>query len=250
VAQKVVLKSESLDVKAKLAQSKYQVVELNNKLETQKEHLNDLLARDLETDFRTQQVPPVSYQETDLKLAQETALAQRPEIREAQINIKKADDDRKIAKSKYIPDIGAAFHYTSPFNTQILPTNIASLGAEMSWDPFDWGRRRDEVKQKEVTLDQAQVQLQQARSQVLLDVNNHFRQLSQSRASLSVAMAARDAAAEKLREVNDKYRKQDVLLRDVLQQQSALATAENEYEQALLSFWSAKAEFEKSLGEE
>jgi outer membrane protein TolC len=40
------------------------------------------------------------------------------------------------------------------------------------------------------------------------------------------------------------------LERDVLQQQSAVASANNEYEQALLSFWTAKANFEKALGEE
>ena len=82
IAQEVVLKSESLEVKAKLAQAKYQVVDLQNTLQTQKEHLNDLLARDLETDFRTEQVPPISLEETDLKFAQQTALAQRPEIQE------------------------------------------------------------------------------------------------------------------------------------------------------------------------
>ena len=37
VAQQVVLKSESLQVKAKLAQSRYQVVQLTNNLQTQKE---------------------------------------------------------------------------------------------------------------------------------------------------------------------------------------------------------------------
>lgn len=250
VAQEVVLKSESLDVKAKLAQAKYQVVALNNTLQTQKEHLNDLLGRDLETDFRTEQVPSISLQETDLKFAQQTALSQRPEIREAEINIQKADYERKKAKADYIPDVNAAFHYMTPINTEILPTNIASVGAELSWEPFEWGRRRDEIKQKEITLDQSQIQLKQARAHVLLDVNNQFRKLSQSRAALDVAVAARDAAHEKLREISDKYKTEAVLLRDVLQQQASVANADHDYEEALLSFWSAKAEFEKALGEE
>jgi outer membrane protein TolC len=250
VAQQVVLKSESLDVKAKLAQSKYQVIVLQNNLQTQKEHLNDLLARDLDTDFRTEQVPPISLAETDLKLAQQKALAQRPEIREAAINVQKADYDRRIAKAAYIPDVSAAFHYFSPINTEILPQNIASAGVDLVWDPFDWGRRKDEVKEKGVILDQTQVQLKQAQSQVLLDVNKNYRNLTQSRAALAVAEAARDAANEKLKEVRDKFSQQAVLLRDVLQQQSAVASADHDYEEALLSFWSAKADFEKAIGEE
>jgi outer membrane protein len=250
VSQEVVLKSESLDVKAKLAQSQYQVVELTNNLQTQKEQLNDLLGRDLETPFHTEQVPAETAEEVDLKAAQQTALGQRPELKEAEINVQKADYDRKLAKSQYIPDVSAAFHYLTPINTSILPQNIAAAGMEFSWDPFDWGQRRDEVKQKNITVEQSQVQLQQTQSKILLDVNNRFRKLQESRQLLGVAQAARDASNEKLREVNDKFKQQAVLLRDVLEQQTAVANAEHDYEQALLSFWSAKAEFEKALGEE
>jgi outer membrane protein len=250
IAQEAVLQSESLDVKAKLAEARYQVVELQNNLQTQKEQLNYLLGRDLETDFTAEEVPPISMKETDLQLAQQTALAQRPEIKEAEINVQRAEVDRKLAKSQYIPDVGVAFHYSSPLNTAILPKNIASAGVEMSWEPFDWGRRKDDVNEKKITLEQSQYQLKDAHSQVLLDVNSHFRKLDQSRQLLSVAQAAQAAENQKLREVNDKFRQSSVLLRDVLQQQAAVANANHDYEQALLAFWTAKAEFEKALGEE
>lgn len=250
LSQEVVLKSESLDVKAKLAQAQYKVVQLSNNLQTGKEQLNDLLGRDLSVDFRTQQVPAITSEEGDLKLAQQTALAQRPEIKEAEIGVKKADYDRKIAKADYIPDVGLAIHYISPLNVPIVPQNIASAGVELSWEPFDWGRRRDVVNQKKLALEQSQYQLKDAQSKVLLDVNNRFRKLDEARVLLGVAKAARDAANEKLKEVTDKFGQQAVLLRDVLQQQAAAASANSDYEQALLSFWTAKADFEKSLGED
>jgi outer membrane protein len=250
LAQEAVLKSDSLDVKAKLAQAKYQVIHLNNELATRKEHLNDLLARDLTTDFRTQAVPPESPEETDLKAARQTALDQRPEIAEAEINIKKANYDRRIAKAQYIPDVNAALHYYSTFTSDFLPSNIVSAGVEFSWEPFEWGRRRDVVKQKEIAVDQSQIQLDQVKSQILQDVDDKFRSLQESRAALEVAQAARDASTEKLREVNDKFAKEAVLMRDVLQQQTAVANANHDYEQALLSFWTAKANFEKALGED
>ena len=250
VAQRSVLKSSSLEVKAKLAQAQYQVIQLNNTLQTQKEKLNFLMGRDLDVPFRTQPVPPEQAEEVDLKLARKTALSQRPEIKEAEIDTHRADYDRRLAKSQYIPDIGAAFHYTSPFNTSILPENIASAGVEMRWEPFEWGRRRDDLKQKDVVVEQSKYQLDEARSQVLLEIDSTFRKLAESRSLLAVTEAARAAANEKLREVNDKFKQSAVLFRDVLDQQAAVATAENEYEESLLAFWSAKASFEKALGEE
>ena len=40
---------------------------------------------------------------------------------------------------------------------------------------------------------------------MLLDVDNNFRKLQESRSLLDVAQAARDAANEKMREVNDQF---------------------------------------------
>src|ERR1700743_3150462 len=114
----------------------------------QKEKLNNLLGRDLDTPFHTEQVPAIQYEESDLKVARQTALKQRPEIKEAEIDTQRAEYDRRLAKAQYIPAIGVAFHYLTPFDTEILPQNIASAGVEMKWDPFDWGKRRDDVKQK------------------------------------------------------------------------------------------------------
>ena len=248
--QKSILKSESLDAKAQLAQAQQQLIVLRDNLLTQKEHLNDLLGRDIDTPFRTQQVPPETAEEMELKKARQTALDQRPEVKEAKIDIDRAEYDRKLAKSEYFPTVGGAIRYFTPINTELLPTNILTAGVAMQWDPFDWGRRKDNVKQKDLTVQQSQVQFDQVCSQVLLDVDNTFRKVSESRSLLAVAQAARDAANEKLREVNDQFAQNTVLLRDVLKQQTAVANANHDYEDSLLSFWNAKAQFEKALGEE
>jgi outer membrane protein TolC len=250
LAQESVLKSDSLEVKAKLAQARYQIVQLRDTLDTQKEQLNELLGRDLDVAFRTEPVPPITAPEMDLKAARRTALQQRPEVKEAEIDTHRADYDRRLARAKYIPDVGAALHYLDPINTGFLPQNILSAGLELKWDPFDWGGRKDEVKQKDVSVQQSHYQLQETQAQVMLDVDNSFRKLEESRSLLEVSQAGRDAANEKLREVSDAFKHSAVLMRDLLQQQAAVANADHEYEQSLLSFWNAKAAFEKALGEE
>jgi len=53
-----------------------------------------------------------------------------------------------------------------------------------------------------------------------------------------------------LRVSTGRYKFQAVLLSDVLQSQALLAEATHEYQRALLGFWTAKAEFEKALGED
>ena len=98
--------------------------------------------------------------------------------------------------------------------------------------------------------EQSHYQLQETQAQVMLDVDNNFRKLEESRSLLEVSQAGRDAANEKMREINDQFKHSAVLMRDVLQQQASVANAEHDYEQSLLAFWNAKAAFEKALGEE
>ncbi len=250
VSQETALKSDSLDVKAKLAQEQYKILQLQDNLDSQREQLNNLMGRDISTPFRVEQVPTPSLEETDLTFAQETALSQRPEIKQAEITVKQAEYGRRLAKAQYIPDVGAAIHYLSPFNVELLPKNIVSAGVELNWEPWDWGRRKDDLQQKQVAWEQSQYQLKETQSKVLMDVNNRFRKLGETRTLLAVAQAAQAAATEKFREVTDKFEQKTVLLRDVLQQQAAVANANADYAQALLSLLSAKAEFEKALGED
>jgi outer membrane protein len=250
VSQQAALKSDSLDVKAKFANEKYKLAQLRNTLDSRKEYLNNLLGRDIRTEFETEKVPVASFEEVDLKLAQSRALTQRPEVKQAELSMRQAEYDRRMAKADYIPDVGIAFNYASNFNIDILPRNMTSIGFELKWEPWDWGRRKDIVNQKKVTETQAQTQLHDAQARVLMDVNTRFRKLEESRMLISVAQAERDAAQQRLREVTNKYAQQSVLLSDVLHQQATAASASDDYQQALLGFWSAKSEFEKSLGED
>ena len=250
VSQEAALKSDSMEVKAKLAHEQYTLVQLRNTLDSRKEYLNDLLGCDIRTEFTVEQVPAASFEEIELKMAQGRALSQRPEVKEAELNVKQAEYSHRMAKADYIPEVGIAFNYVSPFNVEVLPKNVASIGLELKWEPWDWGRRKDVFNQKKIVETQAQAQLREMQSRVLMDVNARFRKLEESRALIGVAQAERDAAKQKLREVTNKYEQQAVLLSDVLRQQASTASASDDYQQALLGFWAAKSEFEKSLGED
>ena len=65
-----------------------------------------------------------------------------------------------------------------------------------------------------------------------------------------IAQLARETAQESLRVTTNKYQLQAALLSDVLQKQTSLADTVQQYQQAILSFWMAKADFEKAIGED
>ncbi len=248
--EQVVLKSELLEVKAKLADEEFKLLQYQDKLASAKESLNNLLGRDINTPFSAVNPTELSTAEDNLPQAQALALAQNPKVKEAEITVKQADNARRLVKSQYLPDLGASFHYLSPFGVNFVPQNVMGIGFEFNWEPFDWGRRRDEVNEKVIAVEQSKLSLDDTKAQILINLDTQFRALHEARVAVSVATAKKEASTEKLREVTQKYAQQTALLRDVLQQQSAVEGSNAEYNEAMAKFWTAKANFQKAIGEE
>jgi len=104
LAEQTALKGDSLAVKAKLSQQRYQLLTLRDSLESQKESLNQLLGRDLDTAFSVETQPAPAGVEFDIAAARQEALTQRPEIREARLQTKKAEVEVRRQRAEYIPD--------------------------------------------------------------------------------------------------------------------------------------------------
>jgi outer membrane protein TolC len=251
VMQQVALKADHLAVQTRLAKVEYEQLELGNRLATQKEQLNSLLGRDVGTTFEVAGVPEFTFLAADLSVARKTTLEHRPELQTARLAIEQATLDRRIKKSEYIPDVSAGFVYLTPRNyAPVIPKNFANIGVVVSWEFFDWGRKKHQLAEKDNAVEQAKNGLKETEDQVLIEVGDKLRKLQQSGQALRVAKLAEASAIEYLRENTGRYKFQAVMLSDVLQSQASLAEATHEYQSALLAFWTARAEFEKALGED
>jgi outer membrane protein TolC len=196
-------------------------------------------------------VPEFTSFESDLAAARKLAVERRPELQQARLGIEQATLDRRIKKSEYIPDVSAGFVYLTPRNyAPVIPKNFANVGVVVSWEFFDWGRKKHQLAEKDKAVEQAKNELKETEDQVLIDVGDKLRKLQQSGQALRVARVAESSAKENLRVSTGRYKFQAVMLSDVLQSQASLAEATHESQSALLAFWTAKAEFEKALGED
>jgi outer membrane protein TolC len=254
VVQQVVLKTELMDVQTRLAKAEYEVMTIQNQLLAQKEQLNHLLGRDVATEFAVSSADETALavmRETDLIHARERAIANRPEIREARLRIEQAKLDKRIKKSEFIPDVSLTVNYASTFSySNFVPRSLSGVGVQVEWEVFDWGRKKREVAEKEKSVSQANNSLLDTESQVVMEVNARFRELQESRQLLKVAKLAQTAARATVQMVAYNYRLDAVLLKDVLQAQTTLANSDYDYQKALLAFWTAKADFEKAIGED
>jgi outer membrane protein TolC len=251
VAGQVVLKADLLEAQTKLAKAEESEAELLDQQSTAKEQLNLLLGRDVLTEFEVQPLADTVDDIVPLAAARERALAQRPEVRQAKLRQMQAEQDVRAKKAEYIPDVAAEFNNLSFLNFgAYFPPTSTSIGISVTWEPFDWGRKRHEIAEKRRTVEQAKAAGSDAEASVLIEVNEKYRQLRRSKAQLNLARMQRESAMEGLRVTRNRYAVEAALLKDVLQGQAGLEQSDAEYQQALVSFWNARADFERALGEE
>jgi outer membrane protein TolC len=250
VSQRAAMPSDLLDARAGLAAEEYRVQTLSDSLASGKERLNDLMGREITVDFEPVPLPAPEPLEQDLQASRAHAAERRPEIQEARLRVEQADFDRRMKKAEFIPDVSIGYGFTTNLNLEVVPRDISSVRLIFSWEIYDWGRKRRELAEKSWAREQAELALQSTRNAVLLDVGSRFRALTESRLAVAASEAAAEAAKEKSRVAMDRYKQRAILLKDLLQARSDAAEADSRHQESLLSVWSAKAEFERALGEE
>ncbi len=248
--EETVLKADALEVDARLAKSRYELSVAQDGLTTEREHLNQLLGRDLTTPFRVDLLPEQDATDISLEAARDEACKNRPELRQAFLKEREAEYERRIAKADYIPDLSLSVRYQGLNNVKVLPQNVGVAGFYLSWEPFDWGRRRNNVAEKSKTVEQARNGIRETEAQIAVEVGAKYRKWKEAVLLLKATRTGHEAASEQFRVTTVRYKEQAALIKDVLQAQARSTETEFQYQQALSSYWNALADLRRAMGDE
>jgi outer membrane protein TolC len=181
-----------VEAKQALVQVRGQVVELNQLL------VNLLDLPDCTT---LELVDPVPC-ELPLRCAGDAvqfALANNPEIREAEAAIGKAEAALRVAKMDYLPDVNLIGGYANQTAASYIQPNIGYFGVMANYTLWGWGKRRDVKLQRETLVSLANQNVAVARSKVTLEAQKAYGTYTQAHESFQLARELVDArrAAEK-----------------------------------------------------
>ena len=249
--RETVLESDLLGSKAQLLKTRNAVSDAQDKVATACEQLNDLMGRDIHTQFRVASISSADASLETSEAMEAQALQNRPELKKAKLQVQQADYDARAKKAEYIPDASLAFSYFTTANLQnALPSNIAVAGMQINWEPWDWGRKRQEYAEKRAKEAQAKVAVGATERSVLIETRNALRTLESARRQLALTDATERTARQRLNEVQVQVKREAVLTRVLFQAQSDLSSADSQQQQALAAFWKARADLKKAIGEE
>ena len=252
LSEGLVLRSDALEVEARLALEHQRLAAAESDLATQQEHLNQLLGRNVLTLFHVSRpsdlAPPAAAM--PLEAARERALASRAEIHGASLLTARADTARRLAVSGWIPDLSLTASYARLMNFDSLPDSVTTVGLYMSWEPFDWGRKSHEATERALQTQRASEGREETEQQIAVEVGQRWRGLKDAAALMEAMRLEQDATAASLETDRNRYRENAAILRDVLRTEARLSTARRDFTDALAGYWSAVARLERAIGNE
>ena len=247
--QRIVLQADLLSVKAQLLQAEYELLKMDDPIQTQKEQLNRLMGRPIDTPLDIDVSSIVESELVTLTDAYAEALSSRPEIRLAKVQQRKVQLERRLANAERIPDVSLSLLALRTVNySSVLPNSISSVGLQATWDVFDWGRKRQQIQSKQDAEAQAALALKDAEARVMTDVAHQYRRIVEARKEVELAQGLQSSGTEALRVARSRFVQREALLSDVAKLQSTLAEANHRYTQALMNLATAQADFEKAVG--
>jgi outer membrane protein TolC len=183
------------------------------------------------------------------------ALAQRSELEALRAGEKSAHEDVIQAKSSYYPTLEGVGGY-SWANRVFDPAHDLShdisgwtVGAQVSWNVFDFGLTRGKVKAASARQEKARIQTEDTQRKIEQQVRTAYSFFLEAKETLDSQTKVIEEAEEALRLANARADAGTGTQLDVLSAQTALTESRTTYSQALRDYAVAKARFERAIGD-
>jgi outer membrane protein TolC len=152
------------------------------------------------------------------------------------------------AKTAYIPDVTAFARHSYQDGVPFLVRNFGTVGINLNYTVFDFGKRRATVRERQTQLEEAEQNLEHLKEEVAVAVERSFNKLERTRSMVNVAAQAAKLREESERLANNQQQQGVVLISDVRHATAANYKAKADLLQANLGYLLAWAELQRTVG--
>ncbi|MBK9160178.1 MAG: TolC family protein [Nitrosomonadales bacterium] len=185
--------------------------------------------------------------ERDVDALIEAARRQRPDLIAAEAQVKAAEAGAEAARAAGKPSLSLSAS-TNRNNSAGLTSRGSSVGINVSVPLFSGYAPTYRIRAAEAQVEARQAQLERVRLQVALDVWNAYQSLVTATQSLRTTADLLDSAEQSERVARGRYQAGVGNMLDVLNAQSALASARQQRVQSLLDWNVSRATLAQAMG--
>lgn len=177
-----------------------------------------------------------------------------PDIRSAQAVVRQQTFGIRSAKSALLPTLTFDYWYGMEARQFGLHDDVgrslwgSSFQAQLNVPVWNWGATRSRIKQAELHLEQAKIDLSLTQRQLLANLNAFYREAEVARAQMDSLRHSLDLSAESLKLTLLRYEAGEVSILEVVDAQSTLIGARNAYDDGLARYQLALANLQTLTG--
>jgi len=237
-----------ISAKANRLQARQAVITAENRISDLTSELNDLLGLPSDALLEVTEEGLPELEEPAKEQAYEEARARNGELLAARQSVEKSRHAVKAARYDYIPDLTIFARHGYQDGAAFLQRNVGIFGAELTWNIFDWGKRKGEIGQRVAQQSQAQENLARLDKRIGIDLDKAYRKLYRSKEMVAVAREALSLRRENARLSENRLKAGTVTAAGHAETVAALRKAEMEESQAALGYRLAQAEVDRITG--
>jgi outer membrane protein TolC len=244
------VESDLLSAQVNLATRKEELVRARNASSLARAQLNASLGVSLDRDSRiSEALPERKLEEIPLRTAEEQAIQQRPDLKEASAQVAAQKTGVQLAKSAFGPhiDVFAASEIDNATFTA-NGSNNWTVGAELRIELFSGGRKIAQLSHEKAALEHASAIEQATEDNVRLEARRAFYDWDSARQTMDVGRAAVAQAEESLRITRNRYGSGLTTITELLKTEDSLRTAETNYWESVYRYNVSYAALELAMG--
>ncbi|MCH2081425.1 MAG: TolC family protein [Saprospiraceae bacterium] len=227
-----------------------QLAEAQKNEKVAKAYFNFLLNKDYDAEIQLlteEQLPKTAIA---VGQARNQAFQQRAEFQQLNYAIAASDQNVKLSKSNFLPELALAVDYgVQGVNYNLDKDADYMLGSVlMNWNLFDWTTKA-KTQQAQIEKEELFKRKEATKQQIGLQVVSAFYALEAATKSIDLAKAEEDAAQKAFKLVQKKYSQGQANLVEWTNARTQKTTAEQKQNIAKYEYQICLAEFERAMGE-
>ncbi|MBW1998402.1 MAG: TolC family protein [Deltaproteobacteria bacterium] len=246
--------NELLQAEVELASARQALVRAKNGAGQARAAFNTLLARPIDAPVRVRDILEYKPEIGTFREYYERATKQRPEIKLIDNSILQADQQIRLARSKYMPEVALTYNYIkegdsprvegSPFHD----ANRWEALIALEWTFWEWGKTRATEREKQKLKEELLKTKKDLETTIGLEIQRALLDLQTAEKNVPTTKKAVEQGEENLRVSQERYKAQVTTITEVLDAQTRLTRSRVNYFRALYDFQLARSRLLRAIG--
>ena len=246
--------NDLLESEVNASNSKHDLTSAKNGSRLARSNFNAVLSRPVNAEVEVQEISVHTPEKGNFQEYVEIAFKNRPEMKLIDVNLLQSDQQIRLNRSKYYPEVVFTWDYIKQGDTASVSGGEfhqadnweATVGLE--WTFWEWGKTYYSVKQQESVKNEVLKTKMQLEEQIQLQVKDAVLDLQTAEENIPITRKAVEQGEENLRVSQERYKAQVSTSTEVLDAQRYLTRARVNHFNALFDYHLARARLLRAMG--